>query len=280
MHREAKSTKSRRGEAKSSIKAFVFVPRFVCPGDILLTRVPLNLLDTSTFNSTAIQAATGAPFSHAALCIEPGLLIEAIGTVRRQLAWPATVIVVLYGNGVCRLALGQTGARSNKNVKLLRLNLDVPNGPVFAQRAADFGHQYLSRGYSISGAVGARISALREDRGDLFCSELVARAYMEAGCPLLTGKSPGEIAPGDILKSDVLRDVTKLALVPVTLDRPLAFYLDDGSRFERPVHWEVKTKLETLRSNQVRRELEAIGCDPESFFELEKVLRASTSPKP
>jgi hypothetical protein len=101
---------------------------------------------------------------------------------------------------------------------------------------------------------------------------------MEAGCPLLTGKSPGEIAPGDILKSDVLRDVTKLALVPVTLDRPLAFYLDDGSHFERPVHWEAKTKLEILRSEPVRRELEAIGRDPESFFELEKVLRASTSP--
>jgi hypothetical protein len=260
MRRETKSAKPRRGAAKPSIKAFVFVPRFVCPGDILLTRVPLNLLDTSTFNSTAIQAVTGAPFSHAALCIEPGLLIEAIGT------------------GVCRLALGQTGARSNKNVKLLRLNLDVPNGPVFAQRAADFGHQYLSRGYSISGAVGARISALRKDRGDLFCSELVARAYLEAGCPLLTGKSPGEIAPGDILKSDVLRDVTKLALAPVTLDRPLAFYLDDGSHFERPVHWEVKTKLEILRSEPVRRELNAVGCNPESFFELEKVLRTSASP--
>jgi hypothetical protein len=160
MHRETKLTKSRRGEAKPSIKAFAFVPRFVCPGDILLTRVPLNLLDKSTYNSLIIRAGTRAPFSHAALCIEPGLLIEAIGT------------------GVCRLALGQTGARSNKNVRLLRLNLDVPNGPVFAQRAADFGHQYLSRGYSISGAVGARISAFRKDRGDLFCSDLVARAYM------------------------------------------------------------------------------------------------------
>ena len=83
-------------------------PASCAPADILLTRVPLNLLDTSTFNSTAIQAATGAPFSHAALCIEPGLLIEAIGT------------------GVCRLGLGQTGARSNKNVKLLKAQSRCP----------------------------------------------------------------------------------------------------------------------------------------------------------
>jgi hypothetical protein len=148
-----------------------------------------------------------------------------------------------------------------------------------AQRAADFGYQYLSRGYSISGAIGARIAAFRkEGRGDLFCSELVAQAYKEAGCPLLPGKSPGEIAPGDILKSDVLRDVTKFALLPVTIDRPLSFYLDDGSHFERTVHWEMKTKLQILRSETVRRELDAIGGSPESFFELEKVLRTSSSP--
>ncbi|MGC2809067.1 MAG: hypothetical protein WA303_01680 [Bradyrhizobium sp.] len=261
MRRHSKGTETKPDVRNAAGTAFVFVPRFVCPGDILLTRVPFDLLDPSTYAGVAIRGATLAPFSHAALCIEPGLMIEAIGT------------------GVCRLALGQTGSRQRRNVKLLRLTLDVPDGHIIAQKAAFFGHQYLSRGYSIPGAIGTRIAALRkENRGDLFCSELVARAYREAGYSLLPGKGPGEIAPGDLLKSDALRDVTKLALLQISTDRPFAFYLDDGSHFERPVHWEVKTKLEILRSGSVARELDAIHSSPESFFELEKVLRTCLSP--
>jgi hypothetical protein len=163
-------------------------------------------------------------------------------------------------------------------VKLLRLNLDVVDGPWRAQSAADRGHQYFSRGYSLSGAVGARIAAFRKKgRGDLFCSELVAQAYEEAKCPLLPGKSPGEIAPGDLLKSDILRDVTDLALRAVKLDSPLKYYLDDGSHFERTAHWEVRTKIKILRSEPVQRELAALGVSAQSFFELEKVLRNGKS---
>lgn len=246
---------------KSSERAFVFVPKLVCPGDILLTRIPLHLFDPSTFTSTAIRAASRTPFSHAALCIEPGLMIEAVGT------------------GVCRFALAPTGVRSRSNVKLLRLNLDVVDGPWRAQSAADRGHQYLSRGYSLSGAIGARIAAFRKKgRGDLFCSELVAQAYEEARCPLLPGKTPGEIAPGDLLKSDILRDVTDLVLRAVRIDSPLTYYLDDGSHFERTAHWEVRTKIKILQSEPVQRELAALGVIAQSFYELEKVLRNGESP--
>lgn len=245
----------------SSGRAFVFIPRLVCPGDILLTRVPLNLLDPSTLTSTAIRAGSRTPFSHAALCIEPGLMIEAVGA------------------GVCRFALAPTGVRSRSNVRLLRLNLDVVDGPWRAQSAADRGHQYLSHGYSLSGAIGARITAFRKKgRGDLFCSELVAQAYEEAKCPLLPGKTPGEIAPGDLLKSDILRDVTDLALRAVRIDAPLTYYLDDGSHLERTAHWEVRTMMKILQSEPVQRELAALGVSAQSFFELEKVLRNGTSP--
>jgi hypothetical protein len=246
---------------RASGTAFVFIPKLVCPGDILLTRVPLNLLDPSTFTSMAIQKGSRTPFSHAALCIEPGLMIEAVGT------------------GVCRFALAPTGVRSRSNVKLLRLNLDVVDGPWRAQSAADRGHQYLSRGYSLSGAIGSRIAAFRKKgRGDLFCSELVAQAYEEAKCPLLPGKTPGEIAPGDLLKSDVLRDVTDLALRAVRIDSPLTYYLDDGTHFERTAHWEVRTKLKILKGEPVQRELAALGVNAQSFFELEKMLRNDMSP--
>lgn len=245
----------------SAERAFVFIPKLVCPGDILLTRVPLNLLDPSTFTSAGIRAGSRTPFSHAALCVEPGLMIEAVGT------------------GVCRLALGPTGVRSRSNVKLLRLNLDVLDGPWRAQSAANRGHQYFSRDYSLSGAIGARIAAFRKKgRGDLFCSELVAQAYEEARCPLLPGKTPGEIAPGDLLKSDILRDVTDLALRAVRIDGPLMYYLDDGSHFERTAHWEVRTKIKILQSEPVQRELAALGVSARSFYELEKELRNDNSP--
>ncbi|SFU37952.1 hypothetical protein SAMN05192541_101610 [Bradyrhizobium arachidis] len=261
---EKRSSEKKSSDASSSNKSletvYVFDAGRVCPGDILLTRVPLKLLDHSTFQSSAIQAGTRAPFSHAALCIEHGLMIEAVGA------------------GVCRFALGATGVRSKANVKFLRLNLDVVNGPQHAQLAAHFGHQYLSRGYSLPGALGTRIAPLRKKaRGDLFCSELVARAYDEARCPLLPGKKPNRIAPGDLLKSDVLRDVTKLALVPIQIDTPLMYYLDDGSHFERVAHWEVRTKLKIVQSPPVQRELAALGASVPGFFELEKVLRQASS---
>ena len=118
MRRHSKGTETKPDVRNAAGTAFVFVPRFVCPGDILLTRVPFDLLDPSTYAGVAIRGATLAPFSHAALCIEPGLMIEAIGT------------------GVCRLALGQTGSRQRRNVKLLRLTLDVPDGHIIAQKAS------------------------------------------------------------------------------------------------------------------------------------------------
>lgn len=188
-------------------------------------------------------------------------------------------MIEAVGAGVCRFALAPTGVRSRSNVRLLRLNLDVVDGPWRAQSAADRGHQYLSRGYSLSGAIGARIAAFRKKgRGDLFCSELVAQAYEEAKCPLLPGKTPGEIAPGDLLKSDILRDVTDLALRAVRIDAPLTYYLDDGSHLERTAHWEVRTMMKILQSEPVQRELAALGVSAQSFFELEKVLRNGTSP--
>ncbi|WP_342735639.1 hypothetical protein [Bradyrhizobium sp. B117] len=94
----------------------------------------------------------------------------------------------------------------------------------------------------------------------------------------MPGKKPNRIAPGDLLKSDVLRDVTRLALEPITIDTPLMYYLDDGSHFERVAHWEVRTKIKIVRSPPVQRELAALGASVPSFFELEKVLRRVSSP--
>jgi hypothetical protein len=47
-----------RRAAQRVYTTFSFVPHKVCPGDILLTRVPFKLLDIHTYKSTGIQAFT------------------------------------------------------------------------------------------------------------------------------------------------------------------------------------------------------------------------------
>lgn len=79
----------------------------VLPGDILLTRARFRVRDRSTYESKGIRLGTGGQFSHAALCIEYGLFIEAIG-------W-----------GVCRLAFMQTGARARDNIQLRKGKIGV-----------------------------------------------------------------------------------------------------------------------------------------------------------
>jgi hypothetical protein len=228
----------------------------VFPGDILLTRARFRVRDRSTYESKAIRLGTGGRFSHAALCIEYGLFIEAIG-------W-----------GVCRLAFMQTGAREKENIQLLRLRSDAPNAPRIAQLAADFGHEYLTRGYSVPGALGVKIRPLRDaTRDEMFCSQLVARAYQQAGRPLIPGRSPERIAPGGFVKSPYLRDVTPLALIAIHTDVPPDFYLDDGSAPQRPHQWEMVTKQKILASKKVQAALHALKAKPSSFYELECLLR-------
>jgi hypothetical protein len=59
----------------------------------------------------------------------------------------------------------------------------------------------------------------------------------------------------------------------------MSFYLDEASRFERLGHWEVRTKLEILRSAPVAGQLQEMRQSPASFFELEKLLRVCETPE-
>lgn len=228
----------------------------VFPGDILLTRARFRIRDRSTFESKAIRLGTRGKFSHAALCIAYGQFIEAIG-------W-----------GVCRLAFMQTGAREKENIQLLRLKSEVPNAQRIAQLAAKFGHEYLTRGYSVRGALGVKIRPLRDaTRDEMFCSQLVARAYHQAGLPLVPAKSPERTAPGHLVKSPYLRDVTSLAVIAIHTDIPPDFYLDDGSTPQRPHQWEIVAKQKILASTKVQAALHALKAKPSSFYELECLFR-------
>lgn len=245
----------------TAITVFVIEEDRVLPGDILLTRAGFKLVDKSTWKSKFIQRSTGTPYSHAALCIGFAMFIEALGP------------------GVCRLAISQTGARDKQNVRLLRLDEQkVPQAEEKARAAAQRGEHFLLRGYSLPGAAGVKLRFLRDpQRAALFCSQLVARAYEEAGTPLVPDKTSQEISPGGLLGSPFLKDITSEVVRPLRTDIPPAFYLDDGSAALRPHQWEVQTKLKILYSKNVQRVLCSLKQAPPSFWELEVALAKSRS---
>ena len=143
------------------IRVYTFDQNRLCLGDILLSRVPLKVYHKSTWKSFAIQKLTSSPFSHAALYVRFGLFIEAIGL------------------GVCRFAIIATGARSKDNIRLLRLKDEaVELAREKARLAAQSGEAFLSRGYSVPGAAGVKLSILRDPERSGFFVPSSLREHM------------------------------------------------------------------------------------------------------
>lgn len=230
-------------------------------GDILLTRLDFSVLNPATYPSGAIQLKTKSRFSHAALCIGYGQFIEAIGT------------------GVCRLAIMATAAHKKENVRLLRLKDEVLDAERKAGEAASIGERFLLRGYSRKGALGVEWTWLQNpERAEIFCSQLVARAYEDAGQRLAANKMSHEAGPGDLEHSELLKDVTGQAIFEVRANEPPSYFLDDHTHFERPHHWEVATKLKILASPRVKKAILRLNEHPASFWELEGVLARLKAP--
>jgi len=248
-NQKAPNVKTDTAVPPSHTPIYILDQNHIALGDILLTTDPEGK------ESKAIRVITNSPFSHAALCIEYGHFIEAIGP------------------GVCRLAIMGTGARAKENIQLLRLSEKaVPDAGRKAAAAAKRGEWFLSRGYSTSGALGVKLSILRDPtRAELFCSQLVARAYEEVGVELVPGKQAEAIAPGELANSPLLRDITASAIVLAHVDEPPDHYLD-GPHFDRPHHREVIAKFNVLNSKPVRSALARLQEKPNSFHELEIVL--------
>jgi hypothetical protein len=172
------------------------------------------------------------------------------------------------------------GVRDRENVRLLRLSPSVPNSQAISRFAAEAGHQDLQRGYSVAGAIGVVLPSKRNEVA-LFCSQLVVEAYDKAfkasrlQAPLVPGRKLNKIAPGHLLASPYLEDVTDQALRKVrSLEGP-NWYLDEPSPTERPHQWETVRKLKILGSKSVQRAAGNAKTDaiPRSFFELELLLR-------
>ncbi|MGH6877242.1 MAG: hypothetical protein ACREHV_07660, partial [Rhizomicrobium sp.] len=158
-------------------------PERIRVGDIILTA-------GSGLISASIRKLTKSDFSHAALCNQPGMLLEALDT------------------GVQRRSTIGTYVTQREWIRVLRpKNSLTPNSRGLG--IADCADSIYGRAYSVRGAVASRFPLLGATAaGGMFCSQVVAEAYRLYGMPLLPGKLPSQIYPGLLLASPELSDVT------------------------------------------------------------------------
>src|SRR4051794_18404644 len=101
----------RRGPSHAEQPLYYFRTENTRPGDILLNTNPNHWL------STTIRKATKSPISHAAICSDLGVFVEALGP------------------GVHILALDQTATAYPESLRFLRLRADIPNATTIARMA-------------------------------------------------------------------------------------------------------------------------------------------------
>lgn len=166
------------------------------PGDIILSSI-------STFTSASIQLLTFSPVSHAAIYIGDGKVVEAIRPevrVRRLddlLAEENVVLALRYpdlsaaqARSIGQYALQKLGAGFN----YLGVTLHMPFAvkrlcelPLIPSAVRDG----CIRGIGV-------IHNLAPSENRFFCSQLVLRAFREAGVPI-TDADPRLVSPADIL---------------------------------------------------------------------------------
>lgn len=227
-------------------------------GDIVLSTI------TEEINSRVIRFVTRGPFSHAAICLSPFELIEAVpnGLRRQSVLGFAThdpsLIRVLR---VDWTKIGQTDEVVLEMTKKLGYFLEDALGLEYNTKGAFF---------SILGGI-----AKKSDGESYFCSEFVARAYEEIDLPLFKRKKSQNVTPNLLQESEILSDITEKALLrldPGVNLGDLGIYVkEQGDNSPRLTDFENISKQNILRIMQSfckRRNIDK----PKSFEELQKVL--------
>ena len=168
---------------KSEDFIFALQPDAIVVDDIVLTSdfgiIPFG-----------IRQFTNSDLSHAALCTKPGMLFEAVHS------------------GVLRRSVIGTFAHRRDWIKVLRPKTTLPKNKD-GLLVADYAEALYGRAYSRQGAAASRFSILGgATDGAVFCSEVIAQAYLQYGVCLVPGKKPSQIYPGLLLTSPELIDVT------------------------------------------------------------------------
>lgn len=167
-------------DRKSTDPVWVLDPTLLDVGDVILST-------TSNWMSNGIRLFTNSDFSHAALHVGGGFLIEAVGA------------------GVRRIHARAFVYPDESYVSVLRANHLSDD---LRERVSASARAHLYRPYSIARALATKVKFVRanEDPGR-FCSQLVAEAYESVECRLLS-KNSAAITPGDLTNSDLLKPVS------------------------------------------------------------------------
>ena len=204
------------------------------PGDILLTA------DKSAV-STAIRAATGGPFSHAALIMERTVRLEADGS--------GTGYTPMFYERVEQLTNPRRGRflhllpAATLRAKVVRRPGLADSDPKLFYTLSDLAHPFLWKEYpelcnlaEVFHQEAVKRAAIlpflrvldkyvktKPTNPGLFCSELVAAIFERLGYPLFAGVRPDEIGPNAIASSPDLIELGEAITTPdesAELDEP------------------------------------------------------------
>lgn len=241
------------GETAAPEEHYTFETADLEPGDILLSRIPMSLHDSATWDSHLIQALTRSSFSFAALYLGEGVFIEGVGS------------------GVARLPIVRAAVKNADNVRIMRVH---KRDELKVRRAAAAGSRYLKNGFYIEAAPQTKCGAFHDvHKASVVTSALVASAYAEANINLHATKPASLMFPGDLLESASLTDITSRVLRKSAAQAQTTFYVDDCSLFDRIHHWEVTTQLKVLCNQDIRRMIVMQGAmKPASMSGMEDLI--------
>ncbi len=83
--------------------------------------------------------------------------------------------------------------------------VDAPDSA--CDHAVAFAMQQIGKPYDWTAVIGIGLHRDWRQTDSFFCSELVALAFENAGCPLLHANHVNRVTPGDLLMSPLLRAV-------------------------------------------------------------------------
>jgi len=236
---------------------YVLDPAKVLQGDIVLTT-------GDRWTSWTIRTVTRSPFSHAAICTRPDMLIEAQPT------------------GITRALVSMTCSPTIGSLAVLRLKPGLSNVDTFGLSVADYAESFYGRAYSVKGALASPLPVKGPDSGSaLFCSQLVVEAYRSVGVDLLPGVEPNKVVPGALINSVALSNVTDSAVRVVRRKDSELEYLTllDGPAMGVP-HDEMKMNrrvADRIRREMVRLNLTQADTLPHALWVLENLAGSGDS---
>lgn len=170
---------------------------FIQPGDVILVRGAAKV-------SKLISFATKGHFSHTCVVISKTRAIEAIF------------------DGVQTTNLSRFILENKNNIKVLRPKFETDAQKLSVQKyLEDFAYGHQGKGYNIVDAEKSVFELrFKINEKNLFCSQLVAMLFKQAGFPLFT-KLEHNVNPNDYTRSNKLSDITAdaISVIPEYITR-------------------------------------------------------------